>query len=83
MVGWSAIQTGDRSAEDELLRSVCGRLKRLTYKMLKQMPSVRRWVEAEDVLQNALLRLMRVSGSSSLLPCAISTGWPPSKFAAS
>lgn len=53
------MRDGDRAAEDELLRSVCGRLERLTHKMLKKVPNAQRWVEAEDVLQNALLRLMR------------------------
>jgi RNA polymerase sigma factor (sigma-70 family) len=53
------MRDGDRGAEDELLRSVGGRLERLTHKMLKRLPSAQRWVEAEDVLQNALLRLMR------------------------
>src|SRR4051794_2038709 len=50
---------GDRAAYDELLQKVCGRLDRLAHKMLRNFPKVQRWVEAEDVLQNSLLRLLR------------------------
>jgi RNA polymerase sigma-70 factor (ECF subfamily) len=53
------MRAGDLSARDELLRSVCGRLERLARKMLQRFPAVGRWVEAEDVLQNAVLRLLR------------------------
>jgi RNA polymerase sigma factor (sigma-70 family) len=57
---WIArIRAGDLSAREELLRGVCGRLERLARKMLQRFPAVRRWVEPEDVLQNALLRLLR------------------------
>jgi RNA polymerase sigma-70 factor (ECF subfamily) len=53
------IQAGDLSARDELLRSVCGQLERLAQRLLRRFPSVRRWAETGDVLQNALLRLLR------------------------
>jgi RNA polymerase sigma-70 factor (ECF subfamily) len=53
------IQAGDRSASDELLRATGDRLERLTHKMLRRFPSVRRWEQSADVLQNALLRLWR------------------------
>jgi RNA polymerase sigma-70 factor (ECF subfamily) len=53
------IQAGDRSASDELLRATGERLERLTRKMLRRFPSVRRWEQSDDVLQNALLRLLR------------------------
>lgn len=53
------MKRGDRAAYDELLHKVCGRLERLAHKMLKNFPKVQRWVEAEDVLQNALVRLLR------------------------
>jgi RNA polymerase sigma factor (sigma-70 family) len=53
------MRAGDLSAREELLRGVCGRLERLAHKMLRRFPAVRRWVEPEDVLQNALLRLLR------------------------
>jgi RNA polymerase sigma-70 factor (ECF subfamily) len=58
--GWlDRLQTGDPSARDELLRQVGGRLERLARKMLRRFPGVRRWAETDDVLQNALLRLLR------------------------
>src|SRR4051812_10202529 len=53
------MRQGDAAARDELLRHVTGRLERLTRKMLKDYPGVRRWTETGDVLQNALLRLLR------------------------
>lgn len=53
------IQEGDAAASEKLLRAVCGRLERLARKMLKGFPGVMRWVETDDVLQNALLRLLR------------------------
>jgi RNA polymerase sigma-70 factor (ECF subfamily) len=53
------MRAGDRSARDELFRRVCGRLERLTRKMLKGFPGVHRWAQTDDVLQNALVRLLR------------------------
>jgi RNA polymerase sigma-70 factor (ECF subfamily) len=53
------MRAGDRSAQEELLRSLGDRLERLARKMLKGFPGVRRWEQTLDVLQNALLRLLR------------------------
>lgn len=53
------IQGGDDAARDELLRRVCDRLERLCRKMLGRFPGVRRWEQTGDVLQNALVRLLR------------------------
>jgi RNA polymerase sigma-70 factor (ECF subfamily) len=53
------IDAGDLTARDELLRSVVGRLEGLARKMLRRFPGVRRWAETDDVLQNALMRLLR------------------------
>jgi RNA polymerase sigma-70 factor (ECF subfamily) len=53
------LRQGDRSARDDLLRHACGRLERLTRKMLRDYPGVQRWAQTDDVLQNALLRLLR------------------------
>src|SRR5688572_3766997 len=50
---------GDLGARDEMLRHFCARLERLARKMLYCYPAVRRWVETDDVLQNALMRLFR------------------------
>jgi RNA polymerase sigma-70 factor (ECF subfamily) len=53
------IRAGDLSARDELLRVTLDRLERLARKMLRRYPSVKRWVETGDVLQSAVLRLLR------------------------
>jgi RNA polymerase sigma-70 factor (ECF subfamily) len=53
------LRAGDGTARDELLRRAGGRLERLTRKMLKGFPGVQRWEQTDDVLQNALVRLLR------------------------
>lgn len=55
----AGLRAGDRSARDELLRQAAVRLERLTRHMLRGYPGVRRWAETDDVLQGALLRLLR------------------------
>jgi RNA polymerase sigma-70 factor (ECF subfamily) len=53
------LRAGDESARDELLTIACERLSRLTHKMLRDYPGVRRWEQTDDILQNAALRLCR------------------------
>jgi RNA polymerase sigma-70 factor (ECF subfamily) len=53
------MRAGDAAARNELLQSLCSRLERLARKMLRRFPSVQRWEQSDDVLQNALLRLFR------------------------
>src|SRR5437868_627680 len=53
------VQKGDLTARDELLKSVVHRLERLARKMLGRFPSVRGWADTGDVLQSALMRLLR------------------------
>ena len=50
--------TGDQAAVDALLRHCGDRLTILTRRMLGDFQRVRRWVETDDVLQNALVRLL-------------------------
>ncbi len=50
---------GDTAALDELIRRTGERLERLAEKMLQGFAVVRRREQAEDVLQNALVRLAR------------------------
>ena len=58
--GWiDRLQAGDESARDELLNCACERLTRLTRKMLRGYPRVKRWEETGDVVQNASMRLYR------------------------
>lgn len=53
------LQQGDAEARNELIRGVARRLEKLARRMLRTFPGVRPWVETDDVLQNALVRLMR------------------------
>ena len=52
------MQAGDLDAREETLRHVRGRLERLTRKMLKDYPRVKRYEQTDDVLQNAIMRLL-------------------------
>jgi len=49
---------GEEAAVDALLRHCTDRLTILTRRMLGDFQRVRRWAETDDVLQNALLRLL-------------------------
>jgi RNA polymerase sigma-70 factor (ECF subfamily) len=53
------MRAGDQAARDELIRRVYTRMERLARKMLRGFPNVRRYAETGDVLQSALLRLLR------------------------
>jgi RNA polymerase sigma-70 factor (ECF subfamily) len=53
------LQAGDVTARDELVKCACERLERLTRKMLRDYPGVRRYEETSDVRQNASVRLWR------------------------
>ena len=53
------MNAGDQGARDELLKRACGRLERLAHRMTQDFPRVRRWEDTDDVLQNALVRLLR------------------------
>jgi RNA polymerase sigma factor (sigma-70 family) len=52
-------QSGDREAADALLRVTGVRLEHLARKMLQRFPNVKRWADTDDVLQSALVRLLR------------------------
>ena len=49
----------DEAARNDLLRGVGVRLEQLARKMLRRFPNVHRWADTDDVLQNALMRLLR------------------------
>jgi RNA polymerase sigma factor (sigma-70 family) len=58
--GWiERWQAGDEGARDRLIEHAYQRLRRLTRKMLKGYPRLRRWDETDDVLHNALGRFLR------------------------
>jgi RNA polymerase sigma-70 factor (ECF subfamily) len=56
---YERLKTGDATARDDLVRRAAGRLERLAHMMLQKFPQVRRWEESTDVLQPALLKLLR------------------------
>jgi RNA polymerase sigma-70 factor (ECF subfamily) len=53
------IRQGDSAARNEVIRRAQRRLEKIAKRMLRGYPGVKRWVETGDVLQNALIRLMR------------------------
>ena len=50
---------GDPVARNEVIEHACERLRRLTRRMLRNYPGVRRFSETDDVLQGAMMRLHR------------------------
>lgn len=52
-------QQGDAAASDELLRRISVRMQGIARRMLRRFPGVQRWEQSEDVVQNAILRLLR------------------------
>lgn len=55
--------SGDPKARSLLLDHACDRLLRLTRKMFRNYPTLRRWEATDDVFQGALIRLHRALGS--------------------
>ena len=52
-------RAGDRAAEDQLIRAILGRFRALACRMLKRFPAVEQWEQTGDVVQDALVRLLR------------------------
>ena len=52
-------KTGDERARTLLLDHACDRLLKLTRKMFRGYPALRRWEATDDVFQNSLVRLHR------------------------
>ncbi len=73
------IQQGECAARNELMVRMQDRLERLAHRMLRDYPSVGRWVETDDVMQNASLRLLSAlstaefNSTSSLFALAAKT----------
>src|SRR5262245_37744057 len=53
------LNAGDSKARDDLIRHSYARLERLTRRMLQDFARLQGRAEAEDVLQSALMRLLR------------------------
>src|SRR5262245_57719367 len=52
------LRAGDRAAQEELVRAVGGRMRRLAQRMLRGYPGVRAAADTSDLLQNTFLRLL-------------------------
>jgi RNA polymerase sigma factor (sigma-70 family) len=50
---------GNPAAKEALLHHACERLLKLTKKMFRGHPGLRRWMQTDDVFQNSLVRLHR------------------------
>ncbi len=57
------IQRGDCAARNDLIVRMQDRLERLAHRMLRDYPFVGRWVDTDDVMQNASLRLLGTLGT--------------------
>jgi RNA polymerase sigma-70 factor (ECF subfamily) len=58
--GWiERMNAGDHAARNELIRHASNRLHKLTRKMLRDFRRLERWEDTDDVLQNAMVRLLR------------------------
>ena len=55
---------GDLGARDDLIAIACDRMRGLAHRMLRVFPTVRRWDETDDVVQNAAMRLYRALGDT-------------------
>ncbi len=60
------LRQGDVTAREELIANTCDQLQRLTRKMLRDFPRVKRWEETDDVFQAAVMRLCRALESVEL-----------------
>ena len=58
------LNAGDKSARDELIRHAGARLRGLVGKMMQKYDRLERWVDIDDVLQNAVVRLLRAMDST-------------------
>jgi RNA polymerase sigma-70 factor (ECF subfamily) len=59
MVLVDRMRAGDAAASDELFRRISNRMQGIARRMLRRFPGVQRWEDAEDVVQEAALRLWR------------------------
>lgn len=53
------LAVGDAQALNQCLQAASSRLTLLSHQMLRDFPTVRRWADTDDVLQNTLIRLHR------------------------
>ena len=60
------IRRGDKKAKDLLLDHASGRLLKLTRRMFRGFPSLRRWEATDDICNSAIIRLHRALDSVPL-----------------
>jgi RNA polymerase sigma factor (sigma-70 family) len=53
------LSAGDQTAREDLIVWACERMREIAHRMLRTFPTVRRWDETDDVVQNAGMRLDR------------------------
>lgn len=53
------LAAGDLTAREDLIAIACDRMRRIAHRMLRTFPTVSRWDETDDVVQNAAMRLYR------------------------
>jgi len=53
------LAAGDQTARDDLIAVACERMRGIAHRMLRTFPTVRRWDETDDIVQNAAMRLYR------------------------
>src|SRR5262245_30760371 len=53
------LRKGDVAASNELIRKAQCRLEKVAARMLRGFPAVQRWEQPQDILQSAMLRLLR------------------------
>ena len=58
------LAAGDDSAREDLIAWASERMREIAHRMLRTFPTVSRWEETDDVVQNALLRLDRALRST-------------------
>ena len=59
------LAAGDLSAREELMAVACERMRYIAHRMLQRFPTVRRWDQTDDIVQNAAMRLYRALGDVS------------------
>jgi RNA polymerase sigma-70 factor (ECF subfamily) len=59
------LRAGDPAARDQLIQHACDRLRRLTHAMFRDFQRLRGYEETDDVLHNAVLRLLRALKAST------------------
>ena len=77
------LNAGDKTARDELIRRAARGCAACVGKMMQKYDRLERWVDIDDVLQNAIVRLFARWARRRSARCRTSSPWPRCKYAAS